>query len=378
MQLSFTPEEIAAIVQPVQVRGSSKVTIEGIAALTAAEPGELSFLGNAKYRRDVATSRASIVLIPADYEGRPTDGQIYFVVENPSVALSRICARIERALWPIPAAGVHPTAYVSPDARVAASATVGPLCVIEANVSVGERVHVQAQVYVGRSAEIGDDCWLMPGVVVAAECVLGKRVRLQPGVVVGSDGFGYEFQNGRHEKIPQVGNVAIGDDVEIGANSTLDRARFSRTSVGEGTKIDNLVQIAHNVAIGRHCLVCAQVGISGSTTLGDYVVLGGQAGIAGHLTVGQGAKAGGGAAITADVAPGVFVNGNPAIPFMLERRIAVLKQRLPELFKRVGVLEEQIVGAKKSSSEKLPRQDAAAHERVPAENLHRQFQPPSR
>jgi UDP-3-O-[3-hydroxymyristoyl] glucosamine N-acyltransferase len=167
-------------------------------------------------------------------------------------------------------------------------------------------------------------------------------VRLQPGVVIGSDGFGYEFVAGHHEKVPQVGSVLVDDDVEIGANSTLDRARFSRTVVGEGTKIDNLVQVAHNVVIGKHCLVCSQAGISGSTTLEDFVVLGGQAGLGGHITIGKGAKAGGQAGITADVAPGAFVNGTPAIPFQLERRIAILNQRLPDLFKRVDALEAQV------------------------------------
>ena len=173
---------------------------------------------------------------------------------------------------------------------------------------------------------------------------------MQPGVVIGSDGFGYEFVDGHHEKVPQVGRVEIGDDVEIGANSTIDRARFGRTVIGEGTKIDNLVQIAHNVMIGRHCLLCAQVGISGSATLGDFVVLGGQAGTSGHVTIGRGVKAGGRAGITTDVAAGSFVNGNPAIPYLLERRIVVLQHRLPELFKRLSALESRCVDAKKTSS----------------------------
>jgi UDP-3-O-[3-hydroxymyristoyl] glucosamine N-acyltransferase len=256
--------------------------------------------------------------------------------------LARFCARIEQLLWPKPAPGIHASAVVDPKAAVHPTATVGPHCVIEAGATLAAGVHLQAQVFVGRNARIGEQCWLMPGSIVAAECVLGRRVRLQPGVVVGSDGFGYEFVQGRHEKVPQVGNVVIEDDVEIGANSTLDRARFSRTIIGEGTKIDNLVQIAHNVIIGRHCILCAQVGISGSTRLEDYVVLGGQAGIGGHITIGKGAKSGGQAAITSDVAPGVFVNGSPARPYMLERRLQVLHQRLPELFKRVTELEAQI------------------------------------
>jgi UDP-3-O-[3-hydroxymyristoyl] glucosamine N-acyltransferase len=342
MQVSFSPADIIAIVQPVAARGTTTETIRSLAALASAQPGDLSFLGNAKYKAEVPPTRASLVLLPVDYVGEPSANQLFLLVENPSMALARVCARIEQALWPKPAPGVHPSASVASGTHIAATATIGPLCVVEAGAVIGERAHLQAQVFVGRNAQIGDDCWLMPGVVVATECVLGQRVRLQAGVVIGSDGFGYEFAQGRHEKVPQVGDVRLGDDVEVGANSALDRARFSRTEIGEGTKIDNLVQIAHNVVIGKHCLICAQVGISGSTTLGDYVVLGGQAGIAGHLSVGQGAKAGGRAAITADVPAGTFVNGNPAIPYQLERRLVVLNHRLPDLFKRVAALEAQL------------------------------------
>ncbi len=350
MQVQLTAAEIATLTDAKSQRGATAAVVRGLAALAEAGPGDLTFLGNAKYKADVPATRASVVLLPADYSGEPQPGQLYLLVANPSVALARVCARLEQALWPRPAPGIHASAVVAPGARVAASATVGPLCVIEAGSVVGERAHLQAQVFVGREAVVGDDSWLMPGVIVAAECRVGRRVRLQPGVVIGSDGFGYEFAQGRHEKVPQVGHVEIGDDVEIGANTTLDRARFSRTSVGEGTKIDNLVQIAHNVRIGRHCLICAQVGISGSAILEDYVVMGGQAGSAGHLTIGKGAKAGGRAGIVGDVPPGAFVNGNPAVPYMLERRMTALSQRLPELFKRVGALEEQLDVAKKSSS----------------------------
>lgn len=350
MKVSFSAQEIIEIVRPKSAKGSCDLPVQGIAALADAKPGDLSFLGNAKYKAEVPATSASVVLLPPDFAGEPKAGQLFLLVENPSAALARICARIEQALWPKPAPGIHASAAVAADATVDPSATVGPLCVVESGAVVGAGVHLQAQVFVGRQARIGAGSWLMPGTIVAAECVLGKRVRLQPGVVVGSDGFGYEFVQGRHEKVPQVGNVEIGDDVEIGANSTLDRARFSRTSIGEGTKIDNLVQIAHNVKVGRHCLLCSQVGISGSTTLEDYVVLGGQAGIGGHITLGKGMKAGGQAGITSDVAPGSFVNGTPAIPYLLERKIAVLQQRLPDLFRRVDALESQLVDAKKSSS----------------------------
>ncbi len=342
MQVSFSPEEIIGIVGPRTTRGRAGKLITGIASLEAAGPGDLSFLGNVKYRTQVAACGASVILLPSDYADEPPDGQMYLLVENPSVALAQICARVEALLWPRPVPGIHASAVIGPGAKIAATATVGPLCVVEAGAEVGEHAHLQAQVFVGRGARVGDHCWLMPGVMVAAECELGRRVRLQPGVVVGSDGFGYEFTNGHHEKVPQVGNVILGDDVEIGANTTLDRARFSQTVVGEGTKIDNLVQIAHNVVIGRHCILCAQVGISGSVTIGDYAVLGGQAGVAGHITIGKGAKIGGGAAVTSTVPPGGFVNGSPAMPYMLERRIVVLKQRLPDLFRRVDAIEERL------------------------------------
>jgi UDP-3-O-[3-hydroxymyristoyl] glucosamine N-acyltransferase len=342
MQVSFSPAEIAAIVRPVLERGATTETIRGVAALGEALQGDISFLGNPKYRREVASTRASIVLLPPGYEGEPSPNQSFLLVDNPSVALARLCSRIEQALWPKPAPGVHPTASVSPGAAVAASATVGPLCVVEADAVVGAGSHLQAQVFLGRGASVGEDCWLMPGSAVAAECILGNRVRLQPGVIVGSDGFGYEFVDGRHEKIPQVGTVVIGDDVEIGANSTLDRARFSRTLVGEGTKIDNLVQVGHNVVIGRHCLICAQAGISGSTTLEDYVVLAGQAGLVGHITLGRGAKVGAQSGVSRDVPPGASVFGTPSLPVMLEQRITVLRNRLPELFKRVAALEDRL------------------------------------
>ncbi|MFA5263551.1 MAG: UDP-3-O-(3-hydroxymyristoyl)glucosamine N-acyltransferase [Opitutaceae bacterium] len=342
MQVSFSVDELTRIVQPGATRGSTAETIRSIASLDEAAPGDLSFLGNAKYKAQVATSRASLLLLPADYEGEPAPGQLYFLVENPSMALARICAKIEQSLWPKPAPGIHPSASVDPQARIASTATVGPLCVVEAGAVVGDRAFLEAQVFVGRDARVGEDSWLMPGVVLGSYCQLGKRVRLQPGVIIGSDGFGYEFIDGRHAKVPQVGTVVIEDDVEIGANSTLDRARFSRTVVGEGTKIDNLVQVGHNVTIGKHCILCAFVGISGSSTIEDYVVLAGQAGVGGHITIGRGSKVGGQAGVTGSLPAGSYVIGNPCLPFHLDRRLNVLKQRLPDLFKRVGQIEESL------------------------------------
>lgn len=332
------------------MRGATDLTVTGLASLETAAAGDLSFLGNPRYKTQVAESQASVILLPADYVGDPKVGQAFVLVANPSVALAAVCARIEQRLWPRPEPGIHPSAIVANDAVVAPSATIGPLCVVESGAHIGERVHLQAQVFVGRGVRIGEDCWLQPGVQVSAECTLQARVRLQPGVVVGSDGFGYEFVRGRHEKVPQVGGVIIESDVEIGANSTIDRARFSQTVIGEGTKIDNLVQVAHNVIVGKHCILCAQVGIAGSTTLGDYVVLGGQAGVSGHVKIGRGVKAGGRAGLTTDTEAGAFVSGLPALPHMLEQRLTVLRKRLPELFRRFEALEVAVAELKKSSS----------------------------
>jgi UDP-3-O-[3-hydroxymyristoyl] glucosamine N-acyltransferase len=299
-------------------------------------------LGNPKYKSQVPETKASVVLLPRDYTGEPTADQAFIFLDKPSVGLARLCARIEQSLWPKPQPGVHPTAIVDREAKVAASATVGPFCVIEKGAQIGEGTHLQAHVFVGHDAQIGRDCWLMPHATLAAECILRDRVRLQPGVVVGSDGFGYEFVAGKHEKVPQVGNVIVENDVEIGANSTLDRARFSATRIGEGTKIDNLVQIAHNVIVGKHCIICAQAGISGSSTIEDYVILGGQAGIAGHLTIGRAAKVAGQAGVPSDIPPNTSVKGTPCLPYQLEQRINVLRQKLPELFKRVDAIEERL------------------------------------
>ena len=350
MEIAFAADELISVVEPISQRGWTHQPVKGLAALTQAGPGDLSFLGNPKYKAEVAKTKASVVLVPPEFEGTPGDDQLFLVVANPSAALARVCGRIEQRLWPKPAPGIHPSAVVSPEALVAATATVGPLCVVESGAVVGERVHLEAQVFIGRDVHLGDDCWLMPGVRVVTGCVLRERVRLQPGVVVGSDGFGYEFVGGRHAKVPQVGSVLIEADVEIGANTTIDRARFSRTIIGEGTKIDNLVQVGHNVVVGRHCLLCAQVGISGSTVLEDFVVLGGQVGVAGHLKIGRGAKAGGQSGITSDVAAGAYINGNPAIPYLLERRLVVLQRRLPELFKQVESLLATVEELKKTSA----------------------------
>jgi UDP-3-O-[3-hydroxymyristoyl] glucosamine N-acyltransferase len=342
MEFSFSAAEIIEIVQAASSRGTTTEITRGIASLQAARPGDLSFLGNPKYKPEVTTTAASIVLLPLDYVGEPKPNQIFLFLEKPSIGLARLCARLEQLLWPKPAPGIHPSAIIAPDAQIASSASIGPLCIVESGAVIGERTQLQAQVFIGRKARIGSDCWLKVGVKISTECFLGNRVLIHPGAVVGADGFGYEFVSGHHEKIPQVGRVVIHDDVEIGANATLDRARFSETVIGTGTKIDNLVQIGHNVIVGKHCLICAQVGTSGSSIIEDYVVLGGQAGIAGHLTIGRGCKVDGQTGVNSDLAPGSSVKGSPCLPYSLEQRVNVLRKRLPDLFKRVDALEEKL------------------------------------
>lgn len=339
MAPAFSAAQLIEIVEPVRTLGSTDAVVTGIAALEAAGVGDLSFLGNPKYRAEVARSRASVLLLPADFVGEPPAGQLWLFLKNPSIGLTRICRRIEQMLWPKPAPGVHPSAAVAAGAVVAPTAHVGPLCVVEDGARIGEGTVLQGSVFVGARAVLGADCWLGAHTVVTSDCVLGARVRLQPGAVLGADGFGYDTVKGRHEKIPQIGNVVLGDDVEIGANATIDRARFSRTTIGEGTKIDNLVQIGHNCTIGRHCLIVAQAGIAGSTTLGDYVVMGGQVGVAGHLSIGSFTKVGGQAGVNRDLPAKSFVSGSYALPHLLEQKFQILRTQLPELFKRVDRLE---------------------------------------
>jgi UDP-3-O-[3-hydroxymyristoyl] glucosamine N-acyltransferase len=347
MMTSFTLAELATLTGAESVEGACAGPVTGVAALAEATSADLSFLGNAKYADAVAASRAGAILVPVAFAGKPAAGQAFLRVANPSYALALFCGVLEARLWPRPPAGIHATAVVAASAKVDASAHVGPLCVIGEGAIVASGAVLEARCYVGARASVGADCWLKPGVVVGDYCVLGARCRIQSGAVIGSDGFGYEPVNGEIRRIPQIGNVVLEDDVEVGANSTLDRARFSQTVVGRGTKIDNLVQIAHNVRIGRQCLITAQVGIAGSTTLGDHCVLGGQSGVAGHLTLGDRVKLGAQTGLFEDVPADGFMNGTPAVPFGLERRLVVLSRRLPDLFKKVDSLTASLDSAKR-------------------------------
>jgi UDP-3-O-[3-hydroxymyristoyl] glucosamine N-acyltransferase len=321
-----------------EVIGDGSVEIRGVAGIKEAGPGDITFLANSRYDAYLDETRATAVICSPGTRSAPMP---VLVVENPYLAFQRIVRLFRPELFR-PVTGVHPSALVAAEARLEEGVSIGAHCVIEPGAVIGARAVLMPGCYVGHAASIGEDSFLFPHVTIREECVVGCRCILHPGVVVGSDGFGFALDAGRYHKVPQVGNVVIGDDVEIGANTTIDRATTASTRIGDGTKIDNLVQIGHNVVIGKHCIVVAQVGISGSTELGDYVTLAGQVGLAGHLKIGTGATVGAQSGVPRDVEPGAIVSGYPAMPHNLWRRLVALIPKLPQLFQRTRDLEERV------------------------------------
>ena len=322
------------------LEGDGRRVIRGVAGVRDAGPDEVAFVSLPKYAADAAETKAAGLFLARDWD-KPVPCPI-LRVDKPEESFY-IAAKLFAGTVPAPVPGVHPSAVVSADATVGPGCSIGPLCVVEAGAVLGGRVILQAGVYIGHGVRVGDDCHFYPGVSIREHCQIGSRVILHNGAVIGSDGFGYSVnKQGVRTKIPQIGIVVIGDDVEIGANSTIDRARFGKTKIGDGVKIDNLVQIAHNVIIGDHAVIVAQVGIAGSTIVGSKAVLAGQSGVAGHLVIGEGAIIGAQAGVTKDVKPGSFVIDFPATP---QREAAVQHAnvaRLPELKARVADLEKRI------------------------------------
>jgi UDP-3-O-[3-hydroxymyristoyl] glucosamine N-acyltransferase len=338
MPPSLTVDEIAALVGGV-VEGNGQHRLSGIGDLAAADSSRLSFLGNPRYLKAALGSAAGAILAPP---GIDLPGKIAVIrVDNPSHAFAKAaaCFTPEPIRW-VP--GIHPTAVVSANARIGEGVHIGPHAVVEDGAVIASGVHLGAGVYIGHEARVGEGSFLHARVVVRERCVLGARVIVHCGAVIGSDGFGYEFSGGRFEKIPQTGYVQIDDDVEIGANTAIDRGRFDRTWIQEGCKIDNLVMIAHNVVVGRHSILVAQSGISGSARLGNYVTVAGQAGIVGHVRVGDGAKITGQSGVSKDVPAGAVFSGSHARPMKETLRIEALTHRLPELVERVRRLEERL------------------------------------
>lgn len=317
--------------------------ISGLASLDDANPGDLAFFGNQRYIRAVRKSRATAVLVPHGFAEEIPATRIW--VDDPSASFAALLPDFTPPEVPRPS-GIHPTAVIAPDSEIAPDVAVGPHAVIEPGARIGARSVIGANCYVGHRAVIGEDCLLYPHVTLRERCSLANRVILHSGVVIGADGFGYEFRDGRHQKIPQTGIVQIEDDVEIGANTTVDRARFGRTWIRKGTKIDNLVQIGHNVTIGEHCILCAQVGISGSTRLGNFVTLAGKVGLSGHIELGDGVIFGAMSAIAKDVPAKSVMFGAPARPIREYKANYALLKNIRKLYDRVKELEERFSGGR--------------------------------
>jgi UDP-3-O-[3-hydroxymyristoyl] glucosamine N-acyltransferase len=342
--VTFTLAELAARVEG-QVAGDGCMEIRRVAPLEDAGPGDVSFFSNKKYRPAFEASRAGAVVVEPEEE--VPAGRTVLRAKNAYLAFARISTLFHPPPLAVPTvadqAYVHSTARVDPSAELMPFAYVGPEAV------VGARCILHPGAHVGAGARLGDDCLLWPNAVVRDRCVLGNRVVLEPGCVVGSDGFGFVFDpdgeagsGPRHYKVPQVGNVVIEDDVELGANVCVDRATLGSTVVGRGVKVDNLVQIAHNVQVGPLSILIAQVGIAGSTKLGAGVIAAGQVGIVGHLTIGDGAKLGAQCGVMNDVEPGATLFGSPAMKKGEFLRIEAAMRRLPELLKKVRKLEEKL------------------------------------
>jgi UDP-3-O-[3-hydroxymyristoyl] glucosamine N-acyltransferase len=329
-----------------EVRGDGSRRVRGVAALEDAGPEDVAFFANPRYREELKRTRAAAVILSDEEAPLAPEAAARLVAPQPYVAFAKASALfhpVER-----PSAGAHPTAQIGAGAEVDPSASVGAGCIVGRRSRIGPRTIMHAGCAVLDEARIGADCVLWTGAVVRERCILGDRVILQPNAVVGSDGFGFAFDtegDGHgpvHRKVPQVGIARIEDDVELGACTCVDRATLGETVVGRGTKVDNLVQIGHNVRIGPLSLIVAQVGISGSTEIGAGVVLAGQVGIVGHVKIGAGARIGAQAGVPNDVPEGATYTGYPAMPHREWLRTMAALPRVPELVKQVRKLETRI------------------------------------
>jgi UDP-3-O-[3-hydroxymyristoyl] glucosamine N-acyltransferase len=335
--MSRTVNEIAKHIHG-KVFGNGDIEIKSLSGIKEAQPGDITFVANSKYFPLVEKTKASAIICPEHFTA---EGHTLIQTGNPSLSFAKVVPLFMEEPPP-PARGIHPTAIIGPDVVLGNDVSVGPYTVIEREAHIGARTVIGSQCFIGYRASVGQDSLIYPNVSIRERVAIGSRVIVHCGTVIGSDGFGFVNIEGRHEKIPQVGTVEVCDDVEIGANVTIDRARFDKTVIGAGTKIDNLVQIAHNVRIGEHCLIVAQVGISGSDIIEDRVVLAGQAGLAGHLTVGEGAIVAAQAGVVSSIPPHTMVSGYPAKPHQTAKRINAHIQRLPVYVKKLSELQKQI------------------------------------
>ncbi|MCX5707088.1 MAG: UDP-3-O-(3-hydroxymyristoyl)glucosamine N-acyltransferase [Candidatus Omnitrophica bacterium] len=343
-----TLRELAQLVGG-EVVGDENIVITGASGIKEACQGDITFLANPKYSPLLTTTGASAVITSRDASS-PTKAIIR--VENPSLAFAKVISLIAPDDIKHPK-GIHPTAVLGKNVKLGCDVALGPYVVVDDDVWIGDKTIIYSGSFIGKSSKIGDSVLIYPNVSIRERITIGNRVIIHSGAVIGSDGFGFVTAENKHYKIPQVGVVEICDDVEIGANVTIDRARFDKTVVGKGTKIDNLVHIAHNVIIQENCFIVAQVGISGSTVIGNNVILAGQAGLVGHITIGDNAVVTAQSGVSKSVPANTMVSGYPARPFMTSQRINACIQNLPKLFNLVKELKNKIEELQAKLAEKV-------------------------
>ncbi len=341
--MKTTPAEIAALIGG-ELQGPAGTIISGAMPLPVAGGTDLAYLEKAANAAWTVNRPAGCLIAPLEAKsalaGRA--GAVIYV-KNPKQAFAQALFKFEKELNPLPRPGIHPSAVVDHSAKVGAGVHIGPRTVVEADTVIGDNAIISAGCYIGTQTLIGANSRLYPNVTVRERCVVGENVILHPGVVIGSDGYGYINISGSHRKIPQVGRVILENDVEIGANSTVDRAALDATVIGAGTKIDNLVHIAHNVRIGKNCLIMAQAAIAGSTAVGNNAIIGGQTGISDHITIGDNAVVMARTGIISDLAAGAVVFGYTGRPRAQAMKIEVLLSKLPELYATVRKLKKKFL-----------------------------------
>jgi len=335
--VNITLAELAALTGGILENGDPNFPISGAAAVTDATAAQVTFLGNARYLPALKQSQAAAAFVPHDFTEQVLPALIK--VANPSLAFAQALEKFAPA--PVAyAPGIHPTAIIGPDVTLGEAVSIQPYAVIERGSTIGPGSVIGAHVFIGQETVLGSQCHIHPHVSIRERALIGSRVIIHSGTVIGSDGFGYEFSAGRHVKIPQTGCVQIDDDVEIGANVTIDRARFGRTWIQEGTKIDNLVQIAHNVVVGRHSIIVSQTGISGSSKLGQYVTLAGQVGLVGHIEIGDRVIVAAKSGVSKNIPSGETWFGYPAGPIGESKERLAHIARLKKLYARVRKIEQ--------------------------------------
>lgn len=332
-----TLKEISRIIGG-EVVGDGNVVITGVSGIKEAREGDITFVANAKYFPFIEKTRASAIIAPLGLEIK---SKPLIRTENPSLAFAKVLSSITDMETKHPK-GIHPSATLGKDVSLGKDVAIGPYAVLEDNVSIGDHSIIYAGCFLGHNTRVGSNTLIYANVSIRERITIGNNVIIHSGTVIGSDGFGFAAIEGVHHKIPQIGTVEIQDDVEIGANVTIDRARFGKTVIGRGTKIDNLVQIAHNVVIGENSIIVAQAGISGSTVIGKGVTLAGQAGLVGHITVGDGSIVAAQAGVTKSIPPNTMVSGYPAKPHETAKRVNACVQNLPKLYAIVAELKKKI------------------------------------